>query len=169
MNREERIEKARQLAAERAPKKPAKSQQRAGRVSQRLAEVGAAQAQRHVAAEERSGTAKYLSSLEAPQEWEQATELARQVTIGRAKRRDTITDGEIRWVIFNEFRKLLDHPTFADLVKSVDHETDGVLLSSIIVTHEDGKPSDGFMFYARDKGFDHPLETLQRQVYSQFS
>ncbi len=157
------------MAAEGAPQKPAKSQQRAGRVSQRLAEVGAAHAQRHVAAAERSGNASYLEPESASAEWEQAIDLARHVTIGRAKRRDTITDGEIKWVIFNEFRKLLEHATFADLVMAVDEESDNVLLSSLIVDHDTGKPGDGFMFYARDKGFDHPLETLQRQVYNQFS
>ena len=168
VNREERIEKARQMAAGNAPQREAVAQQRASRIAQRLANVGASQAQRHVTAAEQSGDAVYLEPDTKPQEWERAVELARLVTITRAKRRDTITHGEIKWAIFDELHMLVDHSMFADLMIAVNQESDGVLMSSIIVHQDDGKPGEGFLPYAREMGFDLPLETLQRQVYEHF-
>lgn len=169
VNREERIEKARQMAAAKAPPPAAVAQKRAARIHQRLSDVGAAQAQRHVAAADQAGTATYLEPIKTPGEWEQAVELARLVTIRRAKRRDTITYGEIRWAILDELEMLVVHSMFADLVGGVNRKDDGVLLSSIIVNQADGKPGEGFLPYAREMGFDFPLETLQRQVYEHFA
>ena len=157
------------MAADNAPQQEAKAQQRASRVSQRLSNVGASQAQRHVTAAEQSGNAVYLGTAETPQEWDRAVELARLLTITRAKRRDTITYGEIKWAIFDELRMLVGHSMFATLMEAVNRESDGVLLSSIIVHQDDGKPGEGFLPYAREMGFDPPLETLQRHVYAHFA
>jgi hypothetical protein len=168
VNREERIEKARQMAAERAPHREVEVQKRANRLQQRLADVGAAQAQRHVTAAEQSGNAVYLEPVKTPREWANAVELARLVTITRAKRRDRITYGEIKWAIFDGLRMLVGHSMFATLMEAVNHESDGVLLSSIIVHQDDGKPGEGFLPYAKGLGFDLPLETLQRQVWEHF-
>jgi hypothetical protein len=168
MNREERIEKARQMAAENAPGREVDAQKRANRLHQRLSDVGAAQAQRHVTAAEQSDDAVYLGPVKTPKEWDQAVELARLVTISRAKRHDKITYAEIKWAIYDELRMLVDHSMFANLVIGVNHEPDGVLLSSIIVHQDDGKPGEGFLPYAKGLGFDLPLETLQRQVYEHF-
>ena len=168
VNREERIEKARRMAAENAPQREAMAQQQASQMSQRLSDVGVSQAQRHVTAAEQSGDAVYLGPVKTPREWGRAVELARLVTITRAKRRDTITYGEIRWAIFDELKMLVGHSMFADLVIAVNHGSDGVLLSSIIVHQDDRKPGEGFLPYARDLGFDSPLETLQRHVYERF-
>lgn len=168
MNREERIEKARRMAAENAPQREDEARKRANRLQQRLSDVGVSQAQRHVTAAEQSDNATYLGPVKTPQEWDQAVELARLITISRAKRRDTITHGEIKWAIFDELRMLVGHSMFPDLVVAVNHESDGVLLSSIIVHQDDGKPGEGFLPYAKDLGFDLPLEKLQRQVYEHF-
>ena len=168
MNREERIEKARRMAADNAPRREAQARQQAGRVAQRLSNVGASQAQRHVIAAEQAGDTRILGPADAPREWERAVELARLITITRAKRRDTITYSEIKWVVLDELRMLVDPSSFAELVASVDQESDGVLLSSIIVHEEVGKPGDGFLSYAKEQGFDLQLEALQRQVYGHF-
>ena len=168
MNREERIEKARQLAKENAPQRDDQDRKRAALLHQRLSNVGASQAQRHVTALEQSGSAAYLGPAKTPQEWERAVELARLVTIARAKRRDTITYGEIEWAIYDELKMLVGHSMFPTLMEAVDQESDGALLSSIIVTQDDGKPGEGFLPYARSFGFDLPLEALQRQVYDHF-
>jgi hypothetical protein len=168
VNREERIERARQMAAERAPQREVQVQQRANRLQQRLSDVGASQAQRHVTAAEQSGNAVYLGPVKTPREWDNAVELARLVTFTRAKRRDKITYGEIKWAIFDELRMLVDPSMFANLMEAVNHESDGVLLSSIIVHQDDGKPGEGFLPYAKGLGFDQPLETLQRLVYEHF-
>lgn len=169
VNREERIEKARRMAAENAPQREADAKQQGSRIAQRLANVGASQAQRHVTAAEQSGDAEYLGPVKTPKEWDRAVEIARLVTITRAKRGDTITYGEIKWAIYDELQMLVGHSMFADLMVAVNQESDGVLLSSIIVHQDDGKPGEGFLPYARDMGFDLPLETLQRQVYEHFA
>ena len=168
VNREERIARARRMAAENAPQREAKAHQQASRIAQRLANVGASQAQRHVTTAEQSGNAEYLGPVKTPKEWETAVEIARSVTITRAKRRDTITYGEIKWAIYDELRMLVGHSMFADLVAAVNEKSDGVLLSAIIVHQDDGRPGDGFLPFAREMGFDASLETLQRQVYEHF-
>lgn len=109
-----------------------------------------------------------LGPVKTPKEWERAVEIARLVTITRAKRHDTLTYGEIKWAIHDELQMLVGHSMFADLVAAVNEKSDGVLLSSIIVHQDDGRPGDGFLPYAREMGFDAPLETLQRQVYEHF-
>jgi hypothetical protein len=169
VNREERIAKARQMAAAKAPPPAAVAQKRAARIHQRLSDMGAAQAQRHVTAAEQADNVAYLGPTKTPGEWNQAVELARLVAIRRGKRRDTITYGEIKWAILDELEMLVDPAIFADLVTSVDRKDDGVLLSSIIVDQTDGKPRDDFVPYADEMGFDSPLETLQRQVYNHFA
>jgi hypothetical protein len=168
MNREERIEKARQMAAENAPGREVDAQKRANRLHQRLSDVGAAQAQRHVTAAEQSDNAVYLGPVKTPKEWDQAVELARLVTISRAKRHDKITYGEIKWAIYDELRLLVEPTTFDDLLMAVTREPDGVLLPSIIVHADDGKASDDFLLAAMELGFDLPVETLQRQVHEHF-
>lgn len=168
MDREERIARARRMAAEHAPQPQAKAQQQANRIAQRLSNVGPSQAQRHVAALEQSGDAVYLGPAETPREWERAVELARLVTITRAKRRDTITYGEIKWVIHDELRMLVDDADFIALVMAVNQESDGVVLASIIVDPDSGQPSDDILLDAMERGFDLPPGTLQRQVYEHF-
>lgn len=157
------------MAAERAPQPETVARQRANRIAQRLSNVGASQAQRHVTAAEQSDAAVYLSPVETPQEWERAVELARLITIIRAKRHDTITYGEIKWAIFDELHMLVDHSMLADLMIALNQQSDGVLLPSIIVHPDNGKPSDDFLLAAMELGFDAPVETLQRQVYQHFA
>ncbi len=156
------------MAREGAPPREDVARKSAHQLHQRLSDVGASQAQRHVAAAEQSGQAVYLDPVETPEEWDQAVELARLVTISRAKRRDTISYGEIKWVILTELRMLVGHSMFPNLMEAVNQTSDGVLLSSVIVNKDDGKPGAGFLPYARSLGFDLPVEALQRQVYDHF-
>jgi hypothetical protein len=58
---------------------------------------------------------------------------------------------------------------FANLAMSVNRESDGVLLSSIIVHKDDGKPGAGFRPYAISQGFDEPIDTSQRHVFEYFA
>ena len=156
------------MAAERAPAPEADTQKKASYLAQRLANVGASQAQRHVDAAQRTGTARYLDPETSPQAWDRAVGLARLVTIARAKRRDTITSGEIRWLIYTDLRMLLDDAVFIALAHAVRSEPDPALLGSIIVDPDSGTPTDDFLLEAMEQGFEHPLETLQRQVYEHF-
>jgi hypothetical protein len=133
-----------------------------------LDNAGAAQAQRHVTAAEQSGNVAFLAPVETPREWERAVELARLVTIIRAKRHDTITYGEIKWAILDELRMLVGPPTFDELLMAIGHESDSTPLAVIIVDPATGQPSDDFLLAIMESGFDAPLATLQRQVYQHF-
>ena len=166
MNREERIEKARQMAAERAPGPEDDLRKQANRLHLRLANVGAPQAHRHVTAADQSGNGVYLDPSVAG--WDRAVELTRLITIARAKRRDTITYGELKWAIYDEMRMLVDHTVFDDLLLATNREPDGVLLGAIAVDPDSGKPADGFLLAAMEQGFDQPVEILQRQVWERF-
>jgi len=126
-------------------------------------------AQRHVTAAEQSADAVYVRPEETSQAWERAIQIARLVTIKRAKRWDKITFGEVKWTVFEDLRMLIDDSLFADFVVAINQEADGVLLSSIIVHPDDGKPGEGFLAYATSLGFELPLATLQRQVYEHFA
>lgn len=168
MNREERIERARRMAADHAPAPADKLRQRGNRLAQRLLNVGASQAQRHVDAAVDSGGAAYLEPASTPGLWDTAVELARMIAISRAKRRDTVTSAEIKWAIFDEFRVLMHDETFETMVQAMKRETDGVLLGSIVVDPDTGRPSDDFLLAAMEAGIDLPVEALQRQVYEHF-
>jgi hypothetical protein len=158
------------MAAARAPQRTEDQvERRAARLSQRLSDVGAAQAQRHVTAAEQSGSTAYVDPAATPTEWAQAVELARLVTIRRAKRRDTITYGEIRWAIFDELRMLVDESVFTDLLLAISGAASDALLASIAVHPDSGKPGDDFLLAAMELGFDTPVETLQRQAYQHFA
>lgn len=157
------------MAAANSPQPEEETQRRADRIYQRLSQVGAGQAQRHVLAAEQSDTTVYVGPVDTPHEWEKAVELARLITIKRAQRRDTITFGEIRWAIFDDIRMLVEQSTLADLAMGVNRESDGVLLSSLIVHEGAGKPGDEFLQHAASLGFDLPVGALQRQAYQHFS
>jgi len=154
------------MAAEHTPPPQVKAQQQATRVAQRLANVGASQAQRHVTAAEQSGNANCIDRTSS--DWQRVVDLARAVAITRAKRRDTITHGEVKWVILDELRRLVDAAAFEDLLVAIGHEDDGAPLGAIIVDPDTGQPSDDYLLAAMERGFDEPPATLQRRVYEHF-
>lgn len=63
----------------------------------------------------------------------------------------------------------LGHSMFARMCEEINEDSDECLLSSWVVTQETGRPGSGFFDFARSKGYDLPLETLQRQVKERFS
>ncbi len=168
MNREERIEKARRRAAEHTPQPAAQAEKKARTLYQRLSNVGAPQAHRHVADAEQRRTASYLDPTDTPKEWGQAVDLARLITIIRAKRRDTLTHSELKWAILDELKMLVDASRFEELLLAISPESDGALLGSIIVHPDSGKPTDDFLLAAMELGFHEPEDVLQRQVYQHF-
>jgi hypothetical protein len=165
MIREQRIERARRRAAEHTPQPAAQAQKRARTLYQRLSNVGAPQAHRHVANAEQRRTASYLDPTDTKKEWGQAVDLARLITIIRAKRRDTLTHSELRWVILDDLKVLVDPATFEELLLAISPESEGVMLGSIIVHPDNSKPTDDFLLAAMQLGFDEPGDVLQRQVY----
>ncbi len=168
MNREERIEKARQRAAEHTPLPAAQAEKRARVLYQRLSAAGAPQAHRHVTDAELRGTATYLHPTDTLKEWGQAVEMARLITIIRAKRRDNITHSELKWLIFDDLKMLVDAAAFEELLLAISPEADGVMLGAIVVDPDNGKPTDDFLLAVMDLGFDEPADVLQRKVYRHF-
>ncbi len=166
MNRDERIARARELAAQKKPTDTVTAQQQASRIAQRLASIGASAAQRHVTAAEQSGKAGYLEPTSP--EWQRAVQLTRTIAITRAKRRDTITHGEVKWAILDEYRMLVAIPVFEELLQDIREEGDEAMLGAIIVASDTGMPTDDFLLAAMELGFDAPVPALQRQVYEHF-
>ena len=156
------------MAAEHAPPPEVETHKRASRVVQRLANVGSSQAQRHVVAAERAGITAYLDKSEDPGLWDRVVDLAQLVAISRAKRRDTVTYGEIRWAILDEQKILIDDAAITELALAVGGDSNGILLGSIMVDPDTGQPNDDFLLEAMEQGFDEPIEALQRQVYEHF-
>lgn len=168
MNREERIEKARRRAAEHTPLPAAQAEKRARVLYQRLSAAGASQARRHVTDAERRGTTPYLHPTETLKEWGQAVETARLITIIRAKRRDKITHSELKWVILDDLKKLVEPATFEELLLAISAGDDGVVLGSVVVDPDTGKPTDDFLLAVMELGHDEPEDVLQRKVYRHF-
>ena len=57
----------------------------------------------------------------------------------------------------DELRMLLDRASFADLLLAISGESDGVLLSSIIVEPDTGEPTDDFLLAAMERGLLEPV------------
>lgn len=169
MKREERIREARRRAAESAPQREREARAKAQRLHDLVSRVGPEEAQRQVAEAGSSSDTEYLGPVKTPREWGAAVGIARDVAIQAALRRRTITYGEIQYAVYQSLGKLVGWSMFAELVASVNQASDGVLLSAIIVHKDDGKPGDGFLPYARSKGFEEPLATLQRRVFERFA
>ncbi len=168
MNREERIERARRIAAQGAPTAEDELKKTTQRLYQRLSGVGASQADRHVEATLRSGTRTLINPTDAPREWTKAIELARALTAQRARRRDKITYGELQWAILDELRALVDPESMVELLLTISREPEGVLLAAIAVDAATGEPSDDFLLEAMELGFDDPPSALQRQAFEAF-
>lgn len=169
VKREDRIREARRRAAERAVERAAEARSKAARVHGEVTSLGSEAAQRRVSAAEQSGEFDYLGPIKTPHDWGTAVDIAREIAIEAARRRSTITYGEVKLAIHEMLGKLVGWSMFAELAMSVNKESDGVLLSSIIVHKDDGMPGDGFRPYAASMGFDEPLPTLQRRVFDHFS
>ncbi|MFH1103714.1 MAG: hypothetical protein V1757_02035, partial [Actinomycetota bacterium] len=64
--------------------------------------------------------------------------------------------------------KLVGASMFGDLTMSINRKADGVLLSSIVVKRDTGKPGAGFTEFARSQGSKASLATLQKRVFKRF-
>jgi len=169
MKREERIAEARIRGAASAESRAAQEEERAKQIHDRLVRVGPEEAQRRVSAAQLGRGTRYVGPIKTPGDWDRAVEIARDVTIEAARNRRTITYGELRYAVLDELDALVGWSMFGQLAMRVNVESDGVLLSAIIVHQSDGKPGDGFIPYARSQGFDGEVATLQRHVFDHFS
>ena len=167
---ESRFERARRIARETAPERQRQEREREQRLDDRLRHLGPEEAHRRAIQAGRDASLPYVGPVKTPGTWREAVEIARMVTIAAARRRSTITYGEIRHAIIEELGHRVGHNQFAELVMSMNREArHRVLISSIVVQKGTGKPGSGFLPYARSQGIDLPLETMQRRVFDHFS
>lgn len=168
-DREERIAEAKRRAEATRDSREAQAEQERERLATTIRHLSPADATH------RASTINFDKSIESlgpeatPMEWSQAVEAARLVTIDAARRGNTITYGELRVAAFEATGMKVGHSMFGRLCMETNRHGDDCLLSSIIVKADTGIPGEGFAPYARSQGFSAPLETLQRQVFDQFS
>ena len=169
MNREERIAKAKQMAAESAPERARQREWEEAERSARIASMGPAEANRAAYALHSDSSIPWLGPVGTPHEWSQAVAAARNVTIEAARRRQTITYGELRLAAYEATGMKVGHNQYAELAMNVNNSNESCLLSSIIVKADTGEPGAGLYPFARRSGFDAPLSTLRRQVWDHFT
>lgn len=169
MNREERIVKAKQMAAESAPERARQREREEAERSARIASMGPAEANRAAYVLHTDASIPWLGAVGTPYEWSQAVAAARDVTIEAARRRQTITYGELRVAAYEATGMKVGHNQYAELSMNINDPSDDCLLSSIIVKADTGEPGAGLYPFARRSGFDAPLPTLQRQVWDYFA
>lgn len=167
VNREQRIAAARKFAAERRPEREAALRKVKAALQREVADIDAARAQQIVTDAEQGRRAEYLGAGTS-RDWKAAVDIARRVTIDAARRGATITDGELKLAALRATGKLVGASMFGDLTMSINRKADGVLLSSIVVRRDTGKPGAGFTEYARSQGFKASLPTLQKRVFKRF-
>jgi hypothetical protein len=133
-----------------------------------VADTGPARAQQIVTDAEQGRRVEYLAPAATPRDWKAAVDIARRVTIDAARRGATITDGELKLAALRATGKLVGTSTFGELTMAINRKADGVLLSSIVVRRETGKPGAGFTEFARSQGSKASLATLQKRVFKRF-
>ncbi len=168
MDREQRIQEARRraeaTAGERAKERAAAEKSLRDRIADMTPDEAGALASRI----NFDSSIKALGPIATPHEWDVAVAAARTVTIEAAKRRETITYGELRMAAYETTSMKVGHNSFGRLAMETNRKSDGCLLSSIIVQASTGEPGSGLGPYARSQGFDAPLATLQQQVFDHF-
>ncbi len=168
MDREQRIQEARRRAkansGERAKQKAAAEESLRDRIENMSPDEAAA-----LASSINFDTSIHaLGPVATPHEWDLAVTATRTVTIEAARRRQTITYGELRMAAYETTGMKVGHNSFGRLAMETNKASDNCLLSSIIVRASTGTPGAGLDGYARSQGFDAPLETLQQQVFDHF-
>ena len=168
MNRELRIAAARKIAVDRKPEREAARKKVRADLQQEVARMTPDRAQQLVdKAEARASTGR-LGRTTTPIEWKAAVDIARRVSVDAARRGETISDAEVRLAALRATGKVIDSAAFPTLAMSVNRKAEGVLLSAIIVNRGTGKPAAGFAAFARDRGFDAPVSSLQHAVFEHF-
>lgn len=100
--------------------------------------------------------------------WANARRACRDYVIDSVRRDRRVNYDELRVLTYEVTGMTLGHSMFARMCMEINDATDDCLLSSWVVTQETGRPGSGFFDFARSKGYDLPLETIQGQVRDHF-
>jgi hypothetical protein len=168
VNREERIAYARKLAAESAPQRAREREAEAAERAHRLAALTPMEARRHAAAISKDARVQAMGPTKTPREWAMAREAIRAAAIATARGGHTITDDAIHLVAHEATGMKLGYRMNGQMCMELNRDSDGCLLSSIIVRHDTGRPGEDFGPFAREAGFTDPLGVLQQAVFAHF-
>jgi len=169
MNREQRIEEARRRAEATSPERADERAAAEAELRARVRDMTPVEAAELASTINFDSSVKALGPIATPHEWDLAVAAARGVIIEAARRGETITYGELRVAAYEATGMKVGHNSFGRLAMETNRQSDGCLLSSIIVQASTGEPGTGFVPYARSQGFDAPLASLQRQVFQAFA
>jgi hypothetical protein len=168
MNREQRIEYARKLAAESAPQRAEeRAAQAAERVS-RLSSLTPEEARRQAAALSTDGRVVAMGPIKTPREWAVAREAIRAAVIAAARAGHTITYEAIGLVAYEATGMKVSFRMNGRMCMEINRGEDRCLISAIIVRADTGRPGPGFEPFAHQSGFTDPLGVLQQQVFARF-
>jgi hypothetical protein len=100
---------------------------------ERIASMGSVEANEQAQRLNEDGSIRYMGPSSNPREWSQAVTAARSVTIQAARLGRTITYGGLQIVVVEATRMKVGSRQYRDLAAEINDESDGCLLSSIVV------------------------------------
>lgn len=168
MNKEDRIAEARRRAAATSGERTIARAAAEKRLRSRIEEMTPDEASAVASTINFDSSVKALGPHATPSEWDIAVAAARGVKVEAARRGETITYGELRVAAYEAREMKVGHNMFGRLATETNRQSDGCLLSSIIVQADTGEPGKGLEPYARSQRFDAPIATLQRHVFAHF-
>ena len=167
--REERIAKAKKVAAERGPELRDRHEAEQASAAGRVSRLRQSELRDRVRMLEGDLQTQYIGPKETPVEWAKALRACRDYVIDAVRRGQLVTYNELRLLTYEVTGLLLGFSLYAQMCEQINKDSDECLLSSWVVTQETKRPGEGFFEFARSRGFDLPLETLQRQVREHFT
>ena len=168
ITREERIKLARARAAEGLPevldRREKEEKDAAERVRTRRPEEIRDQARKL----RLDRTIPAIGPVKSPAEWAKARRACREYVIGAARSGRFVNYYELEVLTYEASQMKLGFRMIPRMCEEINEDSDGCLLSSWVVNQTTERPGEGFFELARRKGFDLPLETLQRQAKEHF-
>jgi hypothetical protein len=168
MSNEERFALAKDMAAETALERLQQRQMAESELLMRIASMSAVEANSIANKLRANDTIPWMKPKSNRYEWTEAVSVARSVTIQAARLGQTITYGALQIVVVDTTRMKVGSMQYGDLAEGINDEIDGCLLSAIVVNFDTGEPGDGFLSFARERGFDTSVGSMQRQVFEHF-
>jgi len=112
----------------------------------------------------------YLGPIATPSEWDEALRAAREVVLEKASAGELLTYGELQIAAYHATGLKIGHSMYGQFCGELNQFDDhGCLISSIIVHAGTEDPGPGLLPFARGLGFDKPVKTLQREVFTRFA
>lgn len=169
MNREQRIEYARKLAAASAQQRAEEHEASAAERVRRLGGLDPKDVRRQAAVLSADGRVVAMGPVKTPREWAAAREAVRAAVIAAARAGHTITYEAIELVAYEVTGMKLGYRVVGRMCMDINRASDGCLLSSIIVRSDTRRPGHGFEPFAREQGFTDPIGIQQQAVFKHFT